>query len=99
MHLPLKTRLSTPMGDIATSFGLPADANTIKKLYDELDYQRATQAYIWALPIVGFAEWQASTWKDLGAGDTDLVLYESVKDKLGILTAGQCHDTLHRWIS
>lgn len=79
--------VSTPMGDIATSFGLPADENAIKKLYDELDYQRATQAYIWALPIVGFAEWQASTRKDLGAGDTDLVLYESVKDKLGILTA------------
>jgi hypothetical protein len=79
--------VETPMGDIATSFGLPADANTIKKLYDELDYQRATQAYIWALLIVGFAEWQASTWKDLGAGDTDLVLDESVKDKHGILTA------------
>lgn len=77
----------TPMGDIPLSFGLPADTATIGKLYDEMDFQRATQAYIWALPIVGFAEWQASTRSALGATDTDLVIYESVKDKLGILTA------------
>lgn len=79
--------VNTPMGEVSTNLGLPADANAIRQLYDELDYQRATQAYIWALPIVGFAEWQASTSKDLGASGTDLVLYESVKDKLGILTA------------
>ncbi|WP_447515760.1 hypothetical protein, partial [Clostridioides difficile] len=68
--------VNTPMGEVSTNLGLPADANAIKQLYDELDYQRATQAYIWALPIVGFAEWQASTSKDLGASGTDLVLYE-----------------------
>ncbi|URK89291.1 hypothetical protein LP421_30875 (plasmid) [Rhizobium sp. RCAM05350] len=45
----------TPMGDIPLSFGLPADNATIGKLYDEMDFQRATQAYIWAMPIVGFA--------------------------------------------
>jgi hypothetical protein len=79
--------VKTPIGDIPLSFGLPADKDTVARLYDEMDFQRATQAYIWALPIVGFAEWQASTRQALGAGDTDLVIYQSVKDKLGILTA------------
>jgi hypothetical protein len=79
--------IKSPMGDIPTSFGLPADKSTVEKLYDEMDFQRATQAYIWALPIVGFAEWQSSTAKSLGASNTDLVIYESVQDKLGILTA------------
>jgi hypothetical protein len=39
------------------------------------------------LPIVGFAEWQNSARTAFGASDTDIVIYESVKDKLGILTA------------
>lgn len=82
-----ESTIKTPIGAISTAFGLPADKPTIAKLYDEMDFQRATQAYIWALPIVGFAEWQASTRAALGAGDTDLVIYQSVKDKLGILTA------------
>ena len=30
--------------------GYPTD-KTIAKLYDEMDFQRATQAYIWAIPI------------------------------------------------
>jgi hypothetical protein len=29
---------------------------TQKKLFDEMDFQRATQAYIWGIPIVSFAD-------------------------------------------
>src|ERR1700761_2221814 len=65
----------------------PADEATRQRLYDEMDFQRASQAYIWGLPIVSFAQWQFSAHTDLGAGDTDMVIYESVKDKFGILTA------------
>ena len=50
----------TPIGTIPLSFGLPADQATRQKLYDELDFQRASQAYIWGLPIVSFAQWQHS---------------------------------------
>jgi hypothetical protein len=79
--------LHTPIGAIPASFGLPADRATRQKLYDELDFQRACQAYLWALPIVSFAEWQHAARTAFGAGDTDMVIYESIKDKLGILTA------------
>ena len=37
--------------------GFPTHA-TVDKLYDEIDFQRACQAYLWALPIVSFATWQ-----------------------------------------
>jgi len=77
----------TNLGDIPLRFGLPADEATRQRLYDEMDFQRASQAYIWGLPIVSFAQWQFSAHTDLGAGDTDMVIYESVKDKFGILTA------------
>lgn len=77
----------TTGGEIPLRFGLPADEAARQKLYDEMDFQRATQAYIWGLPIVSFAQWQYSAHSDLGASDTDMVIYESVKDKFGILTA------------
>ena len=39
--------------------GYPTD-ETVKKLYDEMDFQRATQAYMWSIPLIGFVHWQAS---------------------------------------
>ncbi|MEI8251952.1 MAG: hypothetical protein WCF98_12340, partial [Synechococcus sp. ELA057] len=45
--------VNTPqLGRLELENGYPTDA-TARKLYDELDLQRATQAYLWALPAVG----------------------------------------------
>ena len=79
--------VSTRIGDIPLELGLPVAADTVGKLYDELDFQRASQAYIWALPIVGHAQWQQAARTVFGARDTDMVIYETIQDKLGILTA------------
>jgi len=46
--------------------GYPTNA-TVEKLYDELDFQRASQAYLWALPIVSMAQWQHEHMVTLGA--------------------------------
>ncbi len=77
--------METPVGRIEYTMGLPTK-ESVAKLYDQLDFQRACQAYMWGLPIVGFAEWQYSAAKDLGAGDLDYVIYATFEDKLGILT-------------
>src|SRR5262245_33800540 len=45
--------VDTRLGKLDLESGYPSKA-AIDKLYDELDFQRATQAYIWALPAVGF---------------------------------------------
>jgi hypothetical protein len=81
----LKGARDTRIGKIEFDLGFPSK-RSITKLYDELDFQRASQAYIWGLPIVGFAEWQHSAAMSFGAGDLDYVMYLSVEDKLGILT-------------
>ncbi|WP_083458806.1 DUF1254 domain-containing protein [Amantichitinum ursilacus] len=78
--------VDTPAGKIPLQQGLPADQATVDQLYDQLDYQRATQAYLWGLPIVGFNEWQKAHRNVFGAKDTDMLVYTSVQDKLGILT-------------
>lgn len=49
-----RTSVETPrLGPLELQNGYPT-ATTARKLYDELDLQRATQAYLWALAAVGF---------------------------------------------
>jgi hypothetical protein len=79
--------VSTPIGQIELTEGVPASPQVAQQLFDASDFQRVAQAYVWALPLVGFAQWQSQAQSVFGAKDTDMVLYQSVKDKLGILTA------------
>jgi len=58
---------------------------TIEKLYDERDFQRACQAYLWALPAVTFAEWQHGQ-ESFGAKSGDIGQFLSYDDRLGVLT-------------
>lgn len=59
---------------------------TAEKLYDEMDYQRATQAYLWALPAVGYKALYDAQSKTFGAANGDVVFYRDLKDKAGMLT-------------
>ncbi len=78
--------IRTPIGDIelANTF---FDADASSRLFDEMDYQRATQCYIWSHPLVSI-----TTWRDREAAafrvtkDTDFVVLESLKEKRGIVT-------------
>jgi hypothetical protein len=51
-----------------------------------MDFQRATQAYMWAIPIVSFAKWQEQHEMAFGQEDGDLVQMVSSRDKKGMLT-------------
>jgi len=42
--------------------GYPTDA-TVKKLFDEMDFQRAVQASIWAIPFASMAQLSCSPWE------------------------------------
>ena len=65
--------------------GYPTDA-TVEKLFKEMDFQRAVQAYIWAIPFVSMAQWQYAHVQQLGAENGQAVFLESYKDRLGGLT-------------
>ena len=56
-------------------------------MYDEIDFQRASQAYLWALPLMAMQQWQAEQHEKFGAGNLDYVDYLTFTDKLGLLTA------------
>ncbi len=79
---PIETRI----GRLDFTQGYPTPETTAR-LFDELDFQRAVQGYLWAIPLVGFAHWQREHETVFEAGDCDVVEYVSFADKLGLLTA------------
>jgi hypothetical protein len=50
-------------------------AATSQQLYDELDYQRAVQAYIWGQPLVGLAAMEQGA-KRLGVQPLELLVFD-----------------------
>ena len=81
----VKTRIGSLSFTHDFANGYPTDA-TVKKLYDARDFQRACQAYLWAIPIVSMAQWQYEHMATLGAENGQIVFIESYKDRAGGLT-------------
>ena len=77
--------INTRIGKIETINGFPT-AEAAQKIFDESDFQRASQAYLWALPAVGFHGLHLSHLNTFGAKDGEMVLYVTLKDKAGMLT-------------
>ena len=53
--LPLNGTVETPVGRLAFEGGYPSQ-ETVERIYDRLDFQRAVQAYLWAIALVSFAQ-------------------------------------------
>ncbi len=59
-------------------------AETVDVLFDEMDFQRATQAYLWAVPLVSYAEWLIAHEETFNAQDGQIVQLKTVLSKQGI---------------
>ena len=77
--------IDTRIGKLTFESGYPSQ-QTVNKLYDEMDFQRACQAYLWGLPAVGLMEWGLALRNIFKAKNGELVAYLDFKEKLGILT-------------
>src|SRR5580700_4990650 len=88
MEIPrrVETRIGTLEFTHDFANGYPTDA-AIEKLYNERDFQRACQAYLWSLPAVSFTAWQRGITEELGAGNGQIVSILSYEARRGILTA------------
>ena len=70
--------MATPqLGLLELHNGYPSAA-TARKLYDELDLQRATQGYLWALPAVGYKALYDAQAKTMGVRNGDVLLYRTL---------------------
>jgi hypothetical protein len=85
-NLPTTGEIETRLGTLERVNGFPTE-ETVTKIYDGLDFQRACQAYLWALPYMAMTEWQRWAREEFGAGNLGYVEYLDFNDTLGILTA------------
>jgi hypothetical protein len=84
---PTGGEIETRIGPLGLNAQRLPDQAAIDALYEARDFQRACQAYLWALPIVGYAQWQNQHEQAFGALDCDIVRYLTPRDKLGLITA------------
>ncbi|MER8104851.1 DUF1254 domain-containing protein [Kitasatospora sp. NPDC094016] len=79
--------IETSFGTIRLEQNYPTDESSAL-LLDQLDLQRACQAYLWFLPLIGAATWRDQAAETFGAsGFGDFVVYQTLREKRGILTA------------
>jgi hypothetical protein len=80
-----RATIASRIGDLELENGYPTAA-TAAHLYDAMDFHRATQAYVWALPAIGFKSLYDAQAKTLGTKNGDVLLYRDLADKAGMLT-------------
>ena len=85
-QLPTTGTVDSRLGKLELENGYPT-SETVEKIYDDIDFQRACQAYLWALPLMAMYQWQQEQRTKFGAGNLDYVDYLTFRDKLGLLTA------------
>ncbi len=73
--------LETRIGTLHFESGYPS-RETVDKLYDEMDFQRASQAYIWGLPAVGLDEWRRAHYNVFGGKNGEMLTYFDFAEKL-----------------
>ena len=79
--------MKTRLGTLTFKQGFPTEETT-QKLFDEIDYQRAVQAYLWAYPAVSFESIRIGIKRDLGVDLNDLIIADNFADPKGLwLTA------------
>ena len=83
---PAPRTIDTRIGTLEYEAGFPP-AETVSKLYDELDFRRAVLAYQYADPLVSFYSINVG-FKSIGVEDGDLILYDDFLDPKGIYLTG-----------
>src|SRR5262245_13134138 len=83
--LQAQVSASTRIGELKFESGYPS-METVAKLYDEMDFQRGCQAYLWGLPAVSILEWKRAHDAVFKVRNGQFVSYTTFDEKLGILT-------------
>jgi hypothetical protein len=76
--------------------GYPTD-ETVRHIKEEIDYQRAVQAYIHYLPAVSSMQWRNAHLGLLGGKAGDMIIYRTTEQKLPFLTANDTTTYIGTW--
>ncbi|HEY5916101.1 MAG TPA: DUF1254 domain-containing protein [Chryseolinea sp.] len=69
--------VETRIGTLTFDKGAPS-GETSKKLFDEMDFQRAVQAYLWAYPAVSFESIRLTMKNDIGLDYNDFGIADNL---------------------
>ncbi|MEE4218190.1 MAG: DUF1254 domain-containing protein [Xanthomonadales bacterium] len=84
--------IDSRLGALEYEAGYPT-TGTVNTLYDELDFQRAVQAYLWALPMASYGAMAEAQWA-LGADSHTVIVADKLAEPRQLaLTANQ--DTVY----
>ena len=94
--------VDTPIGKLAFTHdfanGYPT-TETVEKLYDERDFQRACQVYLWALPIVSFGEVEHVLMDAPSAAYGSIIRVDTVPGIQRFLTGNATTPYLMAWLN
>ena len=85
------------IGALEFEHGYPSQ-ETVEKLFDEIDFQRACQAYLWGLPMLATEAFVESFKKDLGGQWGDLIEVKTFQDRSYGITANATTDYMFTWV-
>ncbi len=77
--------VNTHIGELDFELGVPT-SETAARLYDEMDFQRAVQCYLWGLPTVGMEELKQGLQRDTGVRNGDMAILEGFRNLSAFLT-------------
>ena len=78
--------INSPYGELELTHNYLTDESS-EKLFDAVDLQRASQAYMWSTPIVSFRTWIAEQNKIYETGKLgEFAVFKSLKEKRGLVT-------------
>ena len=87
LEAPYPDSVETRLGTLRYELGFPTPETT-RKLFDEMDFQRAVQAYLWGYPAVSFESIRVAAKRDLGMDFNDLGIADNFVDPKSVwLTA------------
>ena len=85
--LPVSAQtIDTRVGKLIFESGYPTD-ETAKKLYEELDFQRAVQAYLWAMPMASYGA-GADAMRAMGINNSTVLLHENSAEQQHLILTG-----------
>ncbi len=87
-------KVETRLGTLNFLDGFP-DKASAEKLYDNLDFQRAVQAYLLAIPAVSQAA-NRNAYRTLGPPNTVVPIFEQLQDALSIIETANSN-TVYSW--